>query len=128
MFSITDPWMYTDANARTVSACLRAAGTLEREDCKERALETLRFLLDHCWDGSRGVAHYLDDAPRLRGLLTDQVLMGRALTDGFDATGEPALLDHAEVTGGIHPDEPEESGGGLLRHCGKRSRLSSPTP
>ena len=101
MFSITDPWMYTDANARTVSACLRAAGTLEREDCKERALETLRFLLDHCWDGSRGMAHYLDGAPRLRGLLTDQVLMGRALTDGFDATGEPALLEHAEALAGV---------------------------
>jgi len=101
MFSITDPWMYTDANARTVSACLRAARTLGRKDCEARALETLRFLLERCWDGSRGMAHYLDDAPRLPGLLADQVFMGRALADGFETTGEPAFLEHAEALAGF---------------------------
>lgn len=72
MFSITDPWMYTDANARAVSACLRAARTLGRTDCGERALDTLRFLLNRCWDRAGCMAHYVDDAPRLHGLLTDQ--------------------------------------------------------
>ena len=96
MFSITDPWLYTDANARAVAACLRAARTLGREDWKERALTTLRFLLERCLDRSGCMAHYFDDAPRLPGLLTDQVLMGRALADGFEATGEPVLLEHAE--------------------------------
>ena len=101
MFSITDPWMYTDANARAVSACLRAARTLGREDCRERALETLRFLLERCWDGSRGMAHYFDDEPRLRGLLTDQALMGRALADGFEAAGDPVFLERAETLAGF---------------------------
>ena len=97
MFSITDPWMYTDANARAVSACLRAARTLGRGDCGERALETLRFLLERCGDGSGGMAHYFDDGPRLRGLLTDQVLMGRALAEGFEAAGDPVFLEHAQA-------------------------------
>ncbi len=97
MFSITDPWMYTDANARAVSASLRAARTLGRKDWKERALETLRFLLERCWDDSRGMAHYFDDGPRLRGVLTDQVLTGRALAEGFEATGERVFLDRAEA-------------------------------
>ena len=101
MFSITDPWMYTDANARAVSALLRAAGTLERKDCLERALETLRFLLERCWDGSRGMAHYFDDAPRLRGLLTDQAVMGRTLAEGFEVAREPAFLEYAEALAGF---------------------------
>ena len=97
MFSITDPWMYTDANARAVSACLRAARALGRRDCGERALETLRFLLERCWDRAGCMAHYFDDAPRLRGLLTDQALMGRALMEGFEAAGDPVFLEHAEA-------------------------------
>jgi len=101
MFSIADPWMYTDANARAVSACLRAARTLGRADRGERALETLRFLLKRCWDRAGCMAHYFDDAPRLRGLLTDQVLMGRALADGFEAAGETAFLEHAEALAGF---------------------------
>ena len=101
MFSITDPWMYTDANARAVSASLRAARTLGRPDRGERALETLRFLLKRCWDRAGSMAHYFDDAPRLRGLLTDQVLMGRALAEGFEAAGEPTFLEHAEALAGF---------------------------
>ncbi len=114
MFSMTDPWMYTDANARTVSACLRAAGTLGRKDCEERSLETLRFLLERCWDGSRGIAHYFDDAARLRGLLTDQALTGRALADGFQATGEPAFLERAEALAGFIRASLKNSAGGFF--------------
>lgn len=97
MFSITDPWMYTDANARAVRACLRAARTLGRQDCGEQALATLRLLLERSWDGSRGMAHYFDGAPRLRGLLADQVWMGRALIEGFGTANEPLLRQHAEA-------------------------------
>lgn len=97
MFSITDPWMYTDANARAVRACLRAARTLGRRDNAERALATLRLLLERSWDGARGMAHYFDDAPRLRGLLTDQVWMGRALIEGFETANEPLLRQRAEA-------------------------------
>lgn len=97
MFSITDPWMYTDANARAVRACLRAARTLGRQDCAEQALATLRLLLERSWDGSRGMAHYFDDAPRLRGRLADQVCMGRALIEGFETVNEPLLRQHAEA-------------------------------
>ncbi|MCY4485680.1 MAG: DUF255 domain-containing protein [Deltaproteobacteria bacterium] len=97
MFSITDPWMYTDANARAVRACLRAARTLGRQDCAEHALATLRLLLERSWDGTRGMAHYFDDAPRLRGLLADQVWMGRALISGFETTHDSLFRQRAEV-------------------------------
>ena len=130
MFSITDPWMYTDANARTVSALLQAARVLGRKDCAGHALETLRFLLERCWDGSSGMAHYFDDAPRLRGLLTDQALAGSrpgGRIRGHTRTGLPGARGGS---GGIHPDKPGESRGGLPGHRGKRSRLSwlSPDP
>ena len=101
MFSVTDPWMYTDANARAVSACLKAAAVLGRKDCEQHALETLEFLLERCWDPSHGMAHYFDRAPRLWGLLTDQTLMGSALADGFEATGEPLLLERARALAGF---------------------------
>lgn len=101
MFSVTDPWMYTDANARAVSACLKAAAVLGRKDCGQCALETLEFLLERCWDPSRGMAHYFDRAPRLWGLLTDQTLMGRALADGFEATGELLFLERARALAGF---------------------------
>ena len=97
MFSITDPWMYTDANARAVRACLRAAGALERRNRAEHALATLRLLLDRSWHGSRGMAHYFDDAPRSRGLLADQVWMGRALLEGFERAHEPLFRQRAEA-------------------------------
>ena len=114
MFSITDPWMYTDANARTVSALLQAARVLGRKDCAGHALETLRFLLERCWDGSSGMAHYFDDAPRLRGLLTDQALAGCALAEGFEVTREPVFLERAEVLAGFIRTDLENPAGGFL--------------
>jgi len=97
MFSVTDHWLYTDANTRTVCAYLRAARTLGRRDCEDRALETLRFVRERCHDGIRGMAHYFDDAPRLWGLLTDQVCTGLALVAGFGASHERAFLEDAET-------------------------------
>lgn len=97
MFSLADPWLYTDANARTVSAYLRASRQLGREDCQECALETLRFLQQRCRDGSRGMAHCVDGPPGAAGLLADQVAMGRALVEGFEASGEAAFIDDAEA-------------------------------
>ena len=97
MFSITDSWMYTDANARAVCAGLRAARVLGRQDSAEDALATLRLLLERGWDATRGMAHYFDNAPRLRGLLADQVWMGRALVDGFKATHDALFRRRAEA-------------------------------
>ena len=114
MFSITDPWMYTDANARTVSALLQAARVLGRKDCAGHALETLRFLLERCWDGSSGMAHYFDDAPRVRGLLTDQALAGCALAEGFEVTREPVFLERAEVLAGFIRTDLGNPAGGFL--------------
>lgn len=101
MFSLTDGWMYTDANARAVSALLRAAKTLGRPDLVDSALETLRFLQARGYDDSRGVAHYFDDAPRVWGLLTDQVSMGFALLDAYEASRAGVFLQHAEALAGF---------------------------
>ena len=47
------------------------------------------------------MAHYFDDAPRLRGLLTDQAVMGRTLAEGFEVAREPAFLEYAEALAGF---------------------------
>lgn len=114
MFSITDPWMYTDANARAVAACLHAARTLGLKDCGERAVETLRFLLERCWDRSGCMAHYFDDSPRLPGLLTDQVLMGRALAEAFEAGSDPVFLEQAEALAGFIEGKLKNPAGGFF--------------
>jgi uncharacterized protein YyaL (SSP411 family) len=97
MFSLADRWMYTDANARTVCAYLRASRTLGRKDCADRALETLRFLQERCHDDARGMAHYFDGEPRLWGLLTDQVCVGLALVEAFGISNERVFLENAEA-------------------------------
>ena len=43
-FSIVDDWIYTDANAQTISAYLLASLILTRPDCRKRALKALGFL------------------------------------------------------------------------------------
>jgi uncharacterized protein YyaL (SSP411 family) len=97
MFSLTDPWLYSDANARTVTAYLAAARILDRKDLEVRAVETLRFLAEHCCDDAGGVAHCLNHAPGVRGLLGDQVAMGRALLPAFAAVREAAFIERAEA-------------------------------
>ncbi|MEE9275349.1 MAG: DUF255 domain-containing protein, partial [bacterium] len=81
MFSVIDEWIYTDANAQTISSYLEASRILKRPDCRERALRALELLWSRCRDQGGRLHHYYDGAPHVPGLLIDQVHMGIALLD-----------------------------------------------
>lgn len=69
-----------DANARAVSALLKAGAVLGREDLTETACNVAAALITHLWRPGHGMYHYDDgDGRRLPGLLRDQAETARAL-------------------------------------------------
>ncbi|HEX5022289.1 MAG TPA: DUF255 domain-containing protein [Candidatus Binatia bacterium] len=122
LFSITDKFIYTDANALAASAYLKAATLLNRPECKERALNILDFLWNHCRTRTQGLFHYHDGAPRVPGLLNDQAQMGIALVQAYFASGDSKYVDRAlesaeliierltNATGGYFDLVPDQTG------------------
>ncbi len=95
-FSILDDCVYTDANADTISAYLKAYAVLGQSACKEIALKALEFFWDKCRSPEGGVYHYFDGTPHGPGLLNDQARMGAALVEAWKATGESQYLGRAK--------------------------------
>jgi uncharacterized protein YyaL (SSP411 family) len=95
-FSIIDACVYTDANAQAIIAYLDAAEILGRFPYKERALQALEFLWNHCRNPEGGMYHYFEGAPRVSGLLNDQARMGTALVQAYKATSETNYLERAQ--------------------------------
>ncbi|MBL9076817.1 MAG: thioredoxin domain-containing protein [Planctomycetes bacterium] len=91
-----DRTVYCSANAIAVSSLLKAAAVLSRPEWREQAMQALRFLLDHLYDG-RDVFHYWDGTYHLPGMLADQALLIRALIDASQNTGDADLLLPAEA-------------------------------
>lgn len=86
--TIIDRCIYTDANAQTIGAYLDASVALGKTEYKRIALGALEFLWSHGRNADGGMFHYLDDAPRVPGLLIDQVQMGLALLVAHAVTAE----------------------------------------
>ena len=82
-----DHVLYVSANARMISAALRAAEVLDDTALGEFALKSLERLAVACYRPGEGIAHCLDVTPSIRGLLDDQVAMAGALLDAHEATG-----------------------------------------
>lgn len=91
-----DRTVYCNANALAVSSLLKAAAVLARPDWRDQAMHTLRFLLEHLYDG-QDVYHYWDGTYHLPGMLADQALLIRALIDASQNTGDADLLLPAEA-------------------------------
>ncbi|MBX3462019.1 MAG: thioredoxin domain-containing protein [Planctomycetes bacterium] len=91
-----DRTVYCNANALAVSSLLKAAAVLSRPQWREQAMQTLRFLLEHLYDG-QDVFHYWDGTYHLPGMLADQALLIRALIDAAQNTGDSDLLLPAEA-------------------------------
>ncbi|MCR9248323.1 MAG: hypothetical protein NXI31_25120, partial [bacterium] len=91
-----DDTVYCHANAIAVSSLLKAAAVLQQPHWHEHAVTTLRFLLDHLYDG-REVYHYWDGTYHLPGMLADQAFLIRALIDAAQNTGDSDLLAPAEA-------------------------------
>lgn len=87
-----------DANARAVSALLKAGAVLRRDELTERALGVADALLARLWRAGRGMYHFDDGHGRQRpGRLKDQAETARALLRLLQYTDErrfvPALDD-----------------------------------
>lgn len=94
--TIIDRCFYTGANAQAIGAYLDASATLDKFELKTLALGALEFLWAHCRDAGGGMFHYFDDAPRVPGLLNDQIQLGLALLTAYRVTGQAKYLDWAK--------------------------------
>ena len=97
-FTIIDECIYSDANAQAAGAYLDAASLLSRDDCRARALNILEFIWRDCRTEEDGIFHYHDGAPRLAGLLEDQVCVGTALVQAHLINGDTVQLERAQRT------------------------------
>jgi uncharacterized protein YyaL (SSP411 family) len=94
-FTIIDTCIYSDANAQTVCAYLAAAKLLVRDDCEAAACRILEFLWRECRTDEDGIFHYHDGAPRLPGLLEDQVQVGMAMIEAYLLRGDAKYFERA---------------------------------
>jgi len=96
-----------DANARAISALLKAGAVLRRPDLTSAALATTANLLVRLWRPGHGMYHDDDGAGRrLPGLLRDQAETARTLLHVLQYTDDrrcvPALEDLLEGLAGRH--------------------------
>ena len=82
-----DRTLYTDWNAAMVSAALQAGRIMDDASLSEFAIRSLERVAVLCYHPGGGMAHYFDGSAQVRGLLEDQVAMGHASLDAFEATG-----------------------------------------
>lgn len=96
--SDADRILYADANGAAAGALLAAGAVLGDRLLIQEALTSFERVVLACYKPGAGVAHYFDDAPRVRGLLADQVSTIVALLDAHDITGgEPYVMMAEEI-------------------------------
>jgi uncharacterized protein YyaL (SSP411 family) len=110
-----DRTLYTGWNAAMASAALRAGRVMSDSALSEFAIRSLERIAELCYQPGAGMAHYHDRAPRVRGLLADQIAMADAELDAFDATGNVTYRMLAEELV-LHAIRTlwDESGGGFF--------------
>ncbi len=91
-----DKSIYVSWNAMLISALLLAYRVLGTEGERTRALATLDLLMTKAYDREKGMFHTLvDGAPRIEGLLEDQVFGVTALLDAYEITGKHLYFERA---------------------------------
>jgi len=110
-----DRTLYTGWNAAMASAALRAGRVMTDSALSEFAIRSLERIAELCYQPGAGMAHYHDRAPRVRGLLADQIAMADAELDAFEATGDVTYRMLAEELV-LHALRTlwDESGGGFF--------------
>jgi uncharacterized protein YyaL (SSP411 family) len=91
-----DPTAFTDLTARAAVAWLRTGTTLQDRAAAEFGGRALDRLLTLTYEPGKGVAHWFDGRPGIRGLLTDQVHAAWALLALHEATANPTWSMLAE--------------------------------
>lgn len=118
-FSIIDDCVYSDATAQTVVAYLEAASILKKAACKERALNALEFLWQHCRSREEGMFHYFDSTPHVPGLLNDQARVGTALIHAYKDTRDEKYLQRAEMLAEFVLSQHHNPDGGYYDLCAR---------
>ncbi len=91
-----DPLVLSGPTAQAGAALLRAGALLDDPGIAEAGRAALDHVLDEVWRPGRGVGHELHPTRSARVFLTTQVEVAFALLEGYDATGDPRLLDAAD--------------------------------
>ncbi|HNS50828.1 MAG TPA: DUF255 domain-containing protein [Anaerolineae bacterium] len=92
-----DKTAYTERNAVIASAYLLASAVLNEPRCGDLAIRALEFVWNNSYREGLGMHHYFDTAPRVPGLLSDQVSMALAWLDAFEHFGREIYLQRAET-------------------------------
>jgi hypothetical protein len=95
------PWqvddrVFVDSSADAAAALLRASAALGEPALASTAVAALDALAARAYHRAAGLAHALDPAPRVPGLLSDQVRASAALLEAAAAAGQRVYLDLAE--------------------------------
>ena len=91
-----DKSIYANWNGMLISVLLEAYRVLGIEGERDRALSTLDLMVTKAYDREKGMYHTLvDGAPRIEGLLEDQVFIIAALLDAYEITGKRFYFERA---------------------------------
>ena len=119
-----DKSIYASWNGMLISALLEAYRVLGISSVRDRALATLDLLVTKGYDKEKGMYHTLvDGAPRIEGLLEDQVFIIAALLDAYEVTGAKTYFDRALELDGYHRAPLlGRQRGRIFRYCPRSSR------
>ena len=143
-----DKTIYVGWNGMCISAYLLAGRVLNAPEATAFALKSLDRILASAWNSEAGMSHvvaYGEGTPgkRIPGVLEDYCFMGHAALDAWEATGEMAYYEAAEVilqaalvrfydhtASGFFDTEPTPAGQPVLGALGTRRKplQDSPTP
>ncbi len=97
-----DRTFYAGPNSVMITALIAAHGATGSAKFLQQAREAAGFMLKELYDPGAGVFRYARNGKKhLPGLLSDNVLFGRALLDLQNATGDTRYLDAARAIGRI---------------------------
>ncbi|NOZ22034.1 MAG: thioredoxin domain-containing protein [Planctomycetes bacterium] len=110
-----DRRLFADWNAAMASSFLHASAILDSGALRTFALKTLDLLMAKCYRNDIGMYHCFDEpAPRISGLLADQVMMAQALLDAHVLTGDPAYLKQCrDLISIVRNEFSDKKGGGF---------------
>jgi len=92
-----DKNVYTNWNAQLADTLFYVSKVLENGELEQLALNTLTGLDALCYSPDKGYAHYYDGtAPRVYGLLADQVWAGRGFVTAYQHLGDKKFLERAK--------------------------------